>query len=41
MNALSREYEEVEVEVPSPIYETIKLYNNQEMQQGGGEQEIR
>lgn len=34
LNAVSREYEEVEVEVPSPIYETIKLYNHQEMQQG-------
>ena len=37
LNAVSREYEEVEVEVPSPIYETIKLYNHQEMQQGGAD----
>ena len=37
LNAVSREYEEVEVEVPSPIYETIKLYNHQEMQQAGAD----
>ena len=40
LNAVSREYEEVEVEVPSPIYETIKLYNHQEMRQGGAEHDL-
>ncbi len=39
MNALSKEYEEVEVEVPSPIYETIKLYNGENGAREGAEEE--
>ena len=28
LNAESKQYEEVDVEVPAPIYETLRLYND-------------
>lgn len=30
LNAESKEYEEVEVEVPAPVYETLRFYNEQD-----------
>jgi len=30
-----KQYEEVDVEVPAPIYETLKLYNNDENNKAG------
>ena len=37
LNADSKEYEEVEVEVPQPVYDTLKYYNeaDQRMKSGG------
>ena len=28
LNAESKQYEEVDVEVPAPIYETLRFYND-------------
>jgi hypothetical protein len=39
LNAVSKEYEEVDVEVPSPIYETIKLYNKEQISSSSMEEE--
>ena len=36
LNEATREYEEVEVEVPAPIYETLRFYNDRDKSSEGG-----